>query len=190
MAVKATLPTSFGEDRDLYIRLNNLEDAQNHGRPPPARYRGYLSEAAYRSGASFVWEDVIGFDADVSQPLWDQAYSALKNISDLPAPTPPDPIPALVQPAAPTVSDAPDPPPLAPNADAKAKALHAAELVAAAAKRQTLADVYAKDSAARAAAHAAKMAEYDQAVVDHAAEVARVDKLNAQAAALRGAKDV
>lgn len=77
MAIKATVTTKFGEDREVYIRLNNIE-ASNHGVTSYALFRGFLSKEAFDSGASFVHEEVIEFSADVSAPLWDQAYSALK----------------------------------------------------------------------------------------------------------------
>jgi len=76
MALMATVPTQFGEDRAVYIRLNNIE-ASNHGVPAQALFRGFLSQAAFESGAHYVWEKRVEFAPDVSQPLWPQAYAAL-----------------------------------------------------------------------------------------------------------------
>lgn len=77
MAIKATTETSFGEDRGLYIRLNSMETS-NHGLTSHALFRGFLSKEAFQGGKSFVWERSVEFMADVSQPLWAQAYAALK----------------------------------------------------------------------------------------------------------------
>lgn len=76
MAIKAIVPTQFGEDREVYIRLNNVE-ASNHGAMSLALFRGFLSKEAFQSGAHYVWEQWIEFTPDVSQPLWEQAYAAL-----------------------------------------------------------------------------------------------------------------
>lgn len=76
MAIKATVPTQFGEDREVYIRLNNVE-ASNHGATSLALFRGFLSKEAFNAGAHYVWEKWVEFTPDVSQPLWHQAYAAL-----------------------------------------------------------------------------------------------------------------
>lgn len=76
MAIAAIVTTQFGEDREVYIRLNNIE-ASNHGVPAQALFRGYLSQEAFESGAHYVWEGSVEFASDVSQPLWPQAYAAL-----------------------------------------------------------------------------------------------------------------
>ena len=78
MAIITNVKTSFGEDRKLYIRLNNIE-ASNHGELSTAKFRGFLSEDAYKSGANCAWEQDVEFTADVAQPLWGQAYQALKS---------------------------------------------------------------------------------------------------------------
>ena len=78
MAIKATVKTKFGEDRELYIRLNNVE-ASNHGAESYALFRGFLSKESFDNGASFIHEEVVEFSADVSNPLWDQAYLVLKD---------------------------------------------------------------------------------------------------------------
>ena len=79
MAIKATVETSYGEERELYIRLNNIE-ASNHGVESRALFRGFLSEDAYNSGKQFLWEHTVEFTPDVGKPLWDQAYRALKAV--------------------------------------------------------------------------------------------------------------
>lgn len=76
MAIKTTVNTQFGEDREVYIRLNNIE-ASNHGLPSSALFRGFLSQAAFEGGSHYVWEKQVEFTPDVSQPLWGQAYAAL-----------------------------------------------------------------------------------------------------------------
>ncbi len=77
MAIQATVTTQFGEDREVYIRLNNIE-ASNHGVPASALFRGFLSREAFEAGAHYVWETQVEFQPDVSQPLWPQAYEELK----------------------------------------------------------------------------------------------------------------
>lgn len=76
MAIIANVTTQFGEDREVYIRLNNVE-ANNHGVPAQALFRGFLSREAFEAGAHYVWEKKVTFVPDVSQPLWPQAYAAL-----------------------------------------------------------------------------------------------------------------
>lgn len=75
MAILKTVPTQFGEDRELYIRLNNVE-VSNHGVKAVALFRGFLSQEAFNNGSHFMYEQVVEFDADVSAPIWGQAYAA------------------------------------------------------------------------------------------------------------------
>lgn len=77
MAIKATVETIYGATQEIYIRLNNIE-ASNHGANSVALFRGFVSEDAFNAGKHFVWEQTVEFKADVSQPLWKQAYSQLK----------------------------------------------------------------------------------------------------------------
>lgn len=77
MAIRAEVETPFGESRELYIRLNNIE-ASNHGVLATAKFRGFLSEQAYISGSHYLWEKSVEFNADVTKPLWEQAYQELK----------------------------------------------------------------------------------------------------------------
>ena len=79
MATIQTVQTFYGEDRELYIRLNNIE-VSNHGVVSFAKFRGFVSRETYLSGGKYLWEQDIQFNADVSQPLWPQAYEKL--ISD------------------------------------------------------------------------------------------------------------
>lgn len=84
MAIQAKVDTEYGEERSLYIRLNNIE-ASNHGVPCNVKFRGFISKEAFDSGSRYLWEKDIEFLADVSLPLWTQAYEALKtqiNLSD------------------------------------------------------------------------------------------------------------
>lgn len=77
MAIQARITTIFGEERDCYIRLNNIE-ASNHGQPAQALFRAFLGRAAFEAGHHYVAELPVEFAADVSRPLWGQAYDALK----------------------------------------------------------------------------------------------------------------
>lgn len=77
MAIQATVATEYGEDRSLYIRLNNLESS-NHGVASKAKFRGFLSQETFADGKHYLWERDIEFVADVSLPLWPQAYEVLK----------------------------------------------------------------------------------------------------------------
>ncbi|WP_157971050.1 hypothetical protein [Pseudogemmobacter bohemicus] len=74
----------FGEDREVYIRLNNIE-ANNHGVPALALFRGFISRAAFEAGAHYVWEASVEFASDVTLPLWPQAYAALVEVHGLEA---------------------------------------------------------------------------------------------------------
>ncbi|MBN9220411.1 MAG: hypothetical protein J0I79_20885 [Mesorhizobium sp.] len=80
MALKAILETSFGETRELYVRLNNFDTVSKHAQSA-ARFRGFLSQEAFEAGKSFVWEREISFVADLSDgadAIARQAYGALR----------------------------------------------------------------------------------------------------------------
>lgn len=76
MAINAEIETNYGETRECYVRLNNVE-VSNHGQKAHALFRAFISKEAFEAGASFVAEIPIEFDADVSRPIWGQAYSEL-----------------------------------------------------------------------------------------------------------------
>ena len=82
MAILATVTTQYGEDRELYIRLNNM-NAYNHGVSAEATFRGFTSKVAFDEGKRYMYEHGIVFMADVSKPLWEQAYSELKKEIDV-----------------------------------------------------------------------------------------------------------
>ena len=82
MAIQATVNTEYGEARNLYIRLNNIE-ASNHGVPCNVKFRGFVSQEAFNEGSRYLWEMDIEFMADVTLPLWAQAYDALKREANL-----------------------------------------------------------------------------------------------------------
>lgn len=84
MAIKAIVNTTYGESRELYIRLNNVE-ASNHGVASSAIFRGFISQDAFQDGAHYVWEHTVDFIADVSRPIWEQAYLELKAGADIAA---------------------------------------------------------------------------------------------------------
>lgn len=75
MAILTTLETNHGEERELYVRLNNVE-VSNHNVKSRALFRGFLSKQAFDDGKHYVYEKIVSFDADVSSPLWEQAYQA------------------------------------------------------------------------------------------------------------------
>lgn len=77
MALTATLTTQYGETRSLYVRINNLESS-NHGVQSNILFRGYVGQAEFAAGGGFVYEQELKVDLDVTQPLWEQAYLALK----------------------------------------------------------------------------------------------------------------
>lgn len=77
MAILATVETQFGENKELYIRLNNVE-ASNHGMKATALFRGFISKEAFESGKNFMFEKEVQFDAEVSSNLWEQAYRHIK----------------------------------------------------------------------------------------------------------------
>jgi hypothetical protein len=77
VAIQATIETDYGESRSLYIRINSVE-VSNHGLASSALVRGYLSQDAFAAGKPYVWEREVQFTPDVSQPVWPQAYSVLK----------------------------------------------------------------------------------------------------------------
>ena len=82
MAIKALIETLFGDKQECYIRLNNIE-VSNHGSKSIALFRGYLTKEAFEKGKHFVFEKTIEFDVNVSTPIWEQAYSAVKTDEEL-----------------------------------------------------------------------------------------------------------
>ena len=81
MAIKATFVDVYSlEERELYVRLNNFDTLSKHA-PSAARFRGFLSQDAFKNGASFVWERVVNLnvsmDEDAASP-YEQAFIALK----------------------------------------------------------------------------------------------------------------
>jgi hypothetical protein len=81
MSIKSTQETTFGENRELYIRLNNIE-ASNHGNKAYALFRGFLSKEAFDNGKPFVFEKSIELDVNVSGNLWEQAYVFIKTLPE------------------------------------------------------------------------------------------------------------
>lgn len=78
MAVLANLETSYGEVRELYVRVNSVT-ASNHGVESVAMLRGFISREAYEEGKSYVYEDSLEFSPDISKPLWSQVYEEYCN---------------------------------------------------------------------------------------------------------------
>lgn len=81
MALKVTLPTSIGESRELYVRVNSVT-ATNHGAPAVATLRGYISQQAFEEHKAYVYETEVEFEVDVEIPLWTQAYEAAKQLPE------------------------------------------------------------------------------------------------------------
>ena len=79
MAVTASLTTLYGETRDLYVRVNSLSTS-NHGVSSSALFRGYIGQEQFQAGGGYVWEFEMDFMVDVSGPIWEQAYAALKDL--------------------------------------------------------------------------------------------------------------
>jgi hypothetical protein len=77
MAIVAKVETRFGEERELYIRLNHFDQLANHGVPARAVFRGYASEEAFQNGAEFMFEQAVEFPADAPSAPWKAAYAAL-----------------------------------------------------------------------------------------------------------------
>ena len=76
MAIKETIKTVFGEERECYIRLNNVE-ASNHGVPAKALFRAFLSKESFDLKANYVAEFDVEFDVAVDKAIWPQSYKAL-----------------------------------------------------------------------------------------------------------------
>lgn len=74
MAILQTVETMFGEEKELYIRVNSVE-VSNHGVKASALLRGFASKEAFEDKKHYMYEETIEFDADVSGNLWEQAYS-------------------------------------------------------------------------------------------------------------------
>lgn len=77
MAILARVKTIHGEEKELYIRINNVE-VSNHGVKATALIRGFVSKDAFDNKMHFLHEEYVEFDSDVSEPLWGQVYSELK----------------------------------------------------------------------------------------------------------------
>lgn len=75
MAILATLETVYGEDKEMYLRVNNV-DASNHEAKTSALIRGFTSAEAFTLGKHYMYEKHVEFNADVSGNLWEQAYTA------------------------------------------------------------------------------------------------------------------
>ncbi|MDW3059223.1 hypothetical protein [Vibrio sp. 1978] len=77
MAILANVQTKHGEDRELYVRINNVE-ASNHGVKSSVLFRGFLSQSAFNDGYHYLYEEVIELIVDPASPIWEQAYLAYK----------------------------------------------------------------------------------------------------------------
>jgi hypothetical protein len=84
MAILATVDTSFGESRELYIRLNSFDQLPNRqpdgtfSVPAVARFRGFVSQAAFQGGGGFMFEHLVEFTPPFAGDVRAEAYAALK----------------------------------------------------------------------------------------------------------------
>lgn len=78
MAILTKVLTEFGEEKELYLRINSAE-LSNHGVESTALVRGYLSEQAFKDDLRCMYEDIVTCNVDVSRNVWEQFYSELKN---------------------------------------------------------------------------------------------------------------
>lgn len=78
MGIMATIHEPGEEPRRGYIRLISFEQLANHGVPAVAVFRAFASKEAFEQGAKFFAQREVTFNADISQPLWPQAYDAAK----------------------------------------------------------------------------------------------------------------
>jgi len=77
MGIIATIQD--GRDaRRAYVRLISFEQLANHGVPAVAVFRAFTSKEAFEQGDKFIEQREVTFNADISQPLWPQAYDAAK----------------------------------------------------------------------------------------------------------------
>lgn len=79
MAIKAVVTTSYGEERELYLRLNSIV-ISNHGVKSTGLVRGYISEEAYRTGMQYIYEIEVDIDIAVNSNAWEQVYAELNKI--------------------------------------------------------------------------------------------------------------
>lgn len=79
MAIQGKVETDAGEDRELYIRLIDM-DINNHGKPCYGMFRGFVSKDAFENGKQCLWEYEHPIeDVEVTSNLWKQAYESLQN---------------------------------------------------------------------------------------------------------------
>lgn len=90
MALIIALDNKHGIDQPLYWRLNNFDALSNRepdGRrlPAVARFRGFLSEDAFRAGKHFLDEMLVEFvPTSASADMAAEAYVALRSIDHTP----------------------------------------------------------------------------------------------------------
>ncbi len=84
MAIRGTLVTKFGEERECYIRINNVENAANHGISWQPRLRAYLVDFTIEASPPYVWASIeagleIECEVDLTIPKssWDQMYEQI-----------------------------------------------------------------------------------------------------------------
>lgn len=82
MALQKRVIDDLERDVELYVRLNSAE-VSNHGVKGHFLFRGYASKDAFTGGEKFLWEQSLEVSVDVSQPIWKQAYDAIRSDGDV-----------------------------------------------------------------------------------------------------------
>lgn len=82
MALQKRVIDDLGRDVELYVRLNSAE-ISNHGIAGHFLFRGYASKDAFIGGGRFLWEQSLESFINVSEPIWSQAYDAIRSEGDI-----------------------------------------------------------------------------------------------------------
>ena len=82
MALQKRVIDDLGRDVELYVRLNSAE-VSNHGVMGHFLFRGYASKDAFIGGGRYLWEYSLEVSVNVSEPIWKQAYDAIRSDGDV-----------------------------------------------------------------------------------------------------------
>ena len=84
MAIRGVLTTKFGEERECYIRINNVENSSNHNVKWKPRLRGYLVDFTVDESPVYVWDSVeeglkieCDVDLNIQESCWSQMYKQI-----------------------------------------------------------------------------------------------------------------
>lgn len=85
MAIRGSVITKFGEERECYIRINNVENAANHNVKWKPRLRGYLIDFTVEESPAYVWDSIeegieisCNIDVSLQKSVWTQMYEQIK----------------------------------------------------------------------------------------------------------------